>query len=272
MSNKIYPTLGQSFGILFFLIGVQVAIGFIVAMLHLSIETELLTFIIYSLSFGIPLISIHYRIAKQQEGSLYNLKPENWLIILLVSVAVLGLQWGFTGPLVSLLPMPEWAIELFSKYMTAETIFSFATIVIAAPIMEEFVFRGIMLRGLLKNYSPQKAIFWSSFIFGLVHLNPWQFIGAFLIGLLLGWVYYRTGNLLYCIVIHLVNNGAAYLSINLSEDPEATLRMSITEMYGGTLNTVIIILCCIGAFLNAYLLLKKQFDKMDKQKESESLS
>ncbi len=34
---------------------------------------------------------------------------------------------------------------------------------------------------------PANAILFSAFIFGIVHLNPWQFIGAFLLGIVLEW-------------------------------------------------------------------------------------
>ena len=47
-------------------------------------------------------------------------------------------------------------------------------VVIVAPLTEELLFRGVILRGLLLHYSAPKAVIASSLMFGLVHLNPWQ--------------------------------------------------------------------------------------------------
>ena len=90
--------------------------------------------------------------------------------------------------------------------MIQPNISSFLTILIAAPLLEEVFFRGILLEGFLKNYSPAKAITWSALIFGMVHLNPWQAIGATVDGLLIGWLYWRTNSLIPGLIIHMFNN------------------------------------------------------------------
>ncbi|MCF6241093.1 MAG: CPBP family intramembrane metalloprotease [Bacteroidales bacterium] len=111
-----------------------------------------------------------------------------------------------TDPLTELLPpMPKIFEDMF-KEMIKPNIFSFLTIVIAAPVFEELFFRGIVLEGFLKNYSPRKAIIWSAVIFGSAHLNPWQFVGAGFAGLFIGWAYYKTGSLIPGIFIHFINN------------------------------------------------------------------
>src|SRR5690606_30966839 len=83
-------------------------------------------------------------------------------------------------------------------------------IVIAAPILEEVIMRGIILDGLLKRYSPVRSILFSSFLFGLLHLNPWQMVSAMVIGIFAGWVYYRTRSLALPILIHATNNLSAF--------------------------------------------------------------
>ena len=80
------------------------------------------------------------------------------------------------------------------------------------------VFRGAILRALLNltgNRRHWVAIVCSALIFGLVHMNLAQGLHAFLIGLLLGWFYYRTGSILPGIALHWVNNSVAYLMFNL---------------------------------------------------------
>jgi membrane protease YdiL (CAAX protease family) len=59
--------------------------------------------------------------------------------------------------------------------------------VVVAPILEEIVFRGMLLRGFLKHYSVRKSIIISAIFFGIAHMNPWQFIAGLAAGIVLGW-------------------------------------------------------------------------------------
>lgn len=81
---------------------------------------------------------------------------------------------------------------------------------LAAPVLEELLFRGVLLKGLLRNYRPAVAIGQSALLFGLLHLSPAQSISTALLGLLLGWLYYRTQSLGLCIGLHMLNNLLAF--------------------------------------------------------------
>ncbi len=88
------------------------------------------------------------------------------------------------------------------------------TIVIIGPIAEETCFRQGILGSLLATESLKHyALIISSLIFGLIHLNPAQMTGAFILGLFFGWLYLRTHSLLFPILCHIFNNG---LSVSLS--------------------------------------------------------
>ena len=93
-----------------------------------------------------------------------------------------------------------------------------------APVCEELVFRGAVLRALLR-WMPRHwvAIAISALFFTLIHANPAQMPHAFLIGLLLGWLYYRTDSIVPGIVYHWVNNSIAYVIYNFYPDPKMTL-------------------------------------------------
>ncbi|QKG58965.1 CPBP family intramembrane metalloprotease [Hymenobacter sp. BRD128] len=82
-----------------------------------------------------------------------------------------------------------------------------------APVLEEILFRGLLLRGLLRNYSPVVAIGQSALLFGVFHLNPAQSLFALLMGLMLGWLYYRTQSLALCIALHALNNLLSFSSM-----------------------------------------------------------
>jgi len=83
--------------------------------------------------------------------------------------------------------------QALMEQMTNDTVTLVVLAVIMAPLFEEIVFRGIIQKGLINGgMKPTKAIWISASIFGLVHGNVWQLIGAILLGYVLGLVYYRT--------------------------------------------------------------------------------
>lgn len=80
----------------------------------------------------------------------------------------------------------------------------------AAGLCEEFLFRGVIQRG-LERYGAVKAILLSAFLFGLTHLDFQKLFGTFLLGSLIGFIVYRT-NSLYCgMFAHFTNNSLAVL-------------------------------------------------------------
>lgn len=81
-------------------------------------------------------------------------------------------------------------------------------IVIIPPIVEEMMFRGMILQG-LRRFGNGFAVVASAALFGLYHGNFAQTVFAFLCGLILGFVVIRTNSLLPSILIHAVNNGTA---------------------------------------------------------------
>jgi len=121
-----------------------------------------------------------------------------------VAEAVIGLiptQGGFWEKWYQ--EISEALLGKFEKYPVV-TIFMVGII---APFFEETFFRGFILKGLLNNnMKPEKAIAISALIFGVFHLNPWQMVGGFLLGLILGLVFYKTGTLFAGIIIHAINN------------------------------------------------------------------
>ena len=71
---------------------------------------------------------------------------------------------AFGDPLSVLIPMPDLVKKMFDDLFDPN-VATFFSVIIAAPILEEAIFRGIILNGLLKNYPPQTAIIASAAIF-----------------------------------------------------------------------------------------------------------
>lgn len=117
------------------------------------------------------------------------------------------------------LEMSDNMVELFSGIMKQPL--GYLILGILAPITEEIVFRGALLRVLLETFGHQKrwiAIVISALIFAVIHGNVAQGTHAFIGGIALGWLYMRTRSVLPGIVLHWVNNLIAYITFNLLPD------------------------------------------------------
>ena len=100
-------------------------------------------------------------------------------------------------------------------------ILSFICVSIFAPLFEEWLCRGMVLRGLLTKMSPAWAIAVSALFFAVIHFNPWQAIPAFILGLLFGFVYYKTGSLKLTMLMHFTNNTMALIFSKIPSFAEA---------------------------------------------------
>ncbi len=84
-------------------------------------------------------------------------------------------------------------------------------VAIVAPIIEEVLFRGIILRGMLNRYEDRNAIIISAILFSLSHLNFLQIPNAFLLGLILAYVFYKTRALWICMILHGIANIVGFI-------------------------------------------------------------
>ncbi len=77
---------------------------------------------------------------------------------------------------------------------------------ILVPIHEELFFRGVIFTYLLKITTPKRAIIFSSIVFAIFHLHPGLLPGTFILGLMMGFVYFRYRNIIYPILLHMIIN------------------------------------------------------------------
>jgi membrane protease YdiL (CAAX protease family) len=107
-----------------------------------------------------------------------------------------------------ILPAPEWIVRIFTE-LSAPSDHVWASVfllVMVAPVTEEVMFRGLILRGFLRRFRVGAAFLLSSMLFGLVHLNPWQFVSASALGLMFAWWYARTRSLVPSLIGHALAN------------------------------------------------------------------
>lgn len=148
-----------------------------------------------------------------------------WLTLLWVALFALGamIPLEFVYEHIGL-EMDETTGRIFEGLLKEP--WGYVAVGILAPLTEEVVFRGAILRTLLGMMSKRNhwvAIMISAAIFGAVHGNAAQFVNALFMGLLLGWMYYRTRSLVPGILLHWVNNTMAYILTNLLPQTDGKL-------------------------------------------------
>lgn len=104
------------------------------------------------------------------------------------------------------IPIPDFIEEIFRELMSGHPAAKFLSIVVLAPVAEEMLFRGLIFREFARRYSTPHAIFGSAALFALFHMNPWQAIVAFPIGVLGAWLVLRTGSIIPSILLHATLN------------------------------------------------------------------
>ena len=141
------------------------------------------------------------------------IRSRPWAVLFWAAIAALGTLVP-SEVLLELVPLPDYSSSVLAEMMGNR--WGYLAICIFAPVVEELVFRGAVLRVLLEGARHHWVpITLSAALFALVHVNPAQMPHAFCIGLLLGWVYYRTRSVVPGIMVHWVNNTLGYVVFNL---------------------------------------------------------
>lgn len=144
-----------------------------------------------------------------------------WMVLAWAVLAAWGMMIPETWLMERMPELPNWVEG--EQEMLMSDYWGYLAIGLLAPFAEEVVFRGAVLRSLLGSMGPWRAIAVSALFFSLVHMNPAQMPFAFLAGLLLGWMYWRTGSVLPGMAYHWANNSAAYVLFRAYPDPDIKL-------------------------------------------------
>ena len=142
-----------------------------------------------------------------------------------------------------------------TAYAMSRNVLGILSIAIMAPLVEELLFRGAIQGHLMRiGVKPLFAILASSAIFGVIHMNPAQILFAFAIGLIFGWLYYRTGSLVPGIVGHFINNSIACIQMAVMTQEEINTK---TIDWLGEGPTYVLFAFSFVGMLGMFLYLKK---------------
>lgn len=207
-------------------LAIQAIAGFIVQGLWTLISGDSATanstsIILTTVLFSVAVIAV-FLLAKWSEVSKHWVRKRPWITLTWCVVAAFGAIIPSIWMQEHMPELPNIAEDTFDMIMKDR--WGYLSIGLLAPLAEELVFRGAILRSLLKWTSrPWVAIAISAVFFAVAHLNPAQLPHAFLVGLLLGWMYYRTDSIVPCVVYHWINNTVAYVMYNLYPNADLTL-------------------------------------------------
>jgi len=258
---KSYPTILDAVHLLMVYIFIQSVVDFPLAMLDYYNGTEYLANPLKSFLLDVFSTFFIFYFAWRKAGvPLKELFPAGKfnLLILIPLLIFLWAAQNIIGEinvqLEKVLPPPPWFLELFQRiFENDHGIYgAILKVVIIAPIVEEMIFRGVIMHGLMRNYSAFTAVFVSALMFALFHLNPWQFPATFTLGIVLGILMLRTRNIYLCIIGHSINNGLVMFSIYYWQNLQGTPVMQTTKLSLLIMSTLI----ASGALLLIFFLSK----------------
>ncbi|MGL5244085.1 MAG: lysostaphin resistance A-like protein [Sarcina sp.] len=219
---------------------------------------NLILFIIKFICAIVTLILIYYLIkfyTSLSSNKTYIMMPSSNTFtgdLYYCCLLIIGFRLFYAGSIshiTNLIPLPKFIEEGF-KIISKDYIYLFLSVCIFAPFIEEFMYRGILLNGFLKKYTPNASIIFSALIFAIVHFNIPQGINAFLLGLILGYVYFKTHSIYICIFMHFINNLCAqFIGITNINITFVVFQSLIFTMLG------------IGIILNCFSKLKLKYRK-----------
>ena len=184
---------------------IKTNVWYIISLIFINFLIYVLLFVFYG-----KYKNIDFRASKLN----FKQKPTNYLLAVAIGIIVLlGCQY-IVGLYTSLLKNMGYPLqEELSINPTNFGSFTLAVFLLGLlpAIGEELIFRGVVLNGLRKRFSPPVAVILSSCLFALMHGNLQQLLYPFILGMVMAWIVVRTGSIVISMVVHFVNNFIAIL-------------------------------------------------------------
>jgi len=196
--------------------------GIIVSLGSYFPEYSQKTFTFFSFIVGqsfmlIPLISF---LISKKEPLIKRLRinpvsSETIKLTTMFSIGLIILSDEFDRLIQVFIPSPKYIVDL-NNLLQPESVFGYILLIIAvaiiAPIGEELLFRGFLQQFLEQNWKDiTRAILITSLFFSIIHMNPYWFIQIYVLGVMLGFLSWKTNSIFPPLILHALNNGTALL-------------------------------------------------------------
>lgn len=182
-------------------------------------EPILLNFVLFAAARGLGFWLI-WAFLKRRNFSLKNFGfkrfkfKTNLLRLIGASLLLIGLTTAVFYLVSQILPQvnleQEQEVVFTAASGTPQLIMAFLALVVIAPLVEEMIFRGLMLPPLIKRFGLTFGIFFSSLLFAAIHLQINVAIVTFIMGWILAWLYLKSRSLVPAIIFHSLKNLVAF--------------------------------------------------------------
>lgn len=260
--------------------GVQYAISFLIEKLPFirieSMDAYLFASMLPMYLIGMPLMGLLIKTVPSTPIQKHKMTFRQWLTAFFMCYAIMYLS-NLAGLAVTMIisaikgaPVANQVVDTLTGISPWTAVFITA---LCAPVTEELLFRKLLIDRTIK-YGEKVSILFSGFIFGMFHGNLNQFAYAFTLGIFFGFIYVKTGKLIYTIVMHMVVNflssvagvfvvdSAAYDELmNAAGDP-ALFMQTVTEHLPELLLLSLYGLAVLVFFIAGIICLAVNFRKM----------
>ena len=185
-----------------------------------STNISLLSMLVSTLMIGLPVIVyLHINgLSFSKRLRLNKISKNTFVSIIIISIGFIVIIDELDRIVYALFGSPDFLSELVEQ-LKITSIYSGAliilTTIIVAPLVEELLFRGFLQKVLEESWEDiTKAILVTSLFFALVHLNPYWIVQIYLLGMILGYLSWRTNSIIPGIILHGLNNGFAVVLNN----------------------------------------------------------
>ncbi len=184
---------------------------------------------------------------KKEDTIAQKINPLKLLIYALVAVVAYFMLYPIIVSFNQLFKIESTVIE----FSTADYIYAVFSMVLIPAICEELLFRGLIFKG-LANTNKAFAVCISAVMFSIFHMSSEQLLYPLLMGLLFGVIMARENNIIYCIIVHIINNSLALAGVGFYFQHWAYYLVAVVMLI--TFLTTII------------LLMRKYFEKFKMEK------
>lgn len=208
--------------------------------------------IVYILGFTVPIV-VFDKIGKGSETEIYmpvengyRLSRVQTVLAILAALGAISLAAYVNYHAVNIFGNYSdfsseyiWDVELYEPY---QIIIYFVHAAIIPALVEELLFRETICRS-LRAYGDKTAILISALLFSLMHTNAEQIIYTFVAGLFLAWIYERTKNVIFPMIVHFINNGLSALKDII----EVRCSESLADAFSSVSESAILLLGAVSA-------------------------